>query len=170
MVRADAGFYIRVTHFVDQVSVDRLIWAAEPEYQCHWFNNRWSVADLLLLKKLIFRGAMNPHKEGVEAGIYGRGCAFSRKGSLRSSTCQDSAPLWGTNPLVISKASENMTLEPVNICKENSIVWVKKCADDRQPILCCFERGLSAADAMRLNPPIDNLAMWLHISVELFFF
>ena len=23
---------------------------------------------------------------------------------------------------------------------------------------------------MRLNPPIDNLAMWLHISVELFFF
>ena len=65
---------------------------------------------------------MNPHKEGVEAGIYGRGCAFSRKGSLRSSTYQDSAPLWGTNPLVISKASENMTLEPVNICKENSIV------------------------------------------------
>jgi hypothetical protein len=65
---------------------------------------------------------MNPHKEGVEAGIYGRGCAFSRKGSLRSSTCQDSAPLWGTNPLVISKASENRTLEPVNICKEKSIV------------------------------------------------
>jgi hypothetical protein len=65
---------------------------------------------------------MNPHKEGVEAGIYGRGCAFSRKGSLRFSTCQDSAPLWGTNPLVISKASENRTLEPVNICKENSIV------------------------------------------------